>query len=154
MFTITKEQRWVLLDHAMECNQLNVDGERSVEARFADVLADFSAGRPIEDRDLLVRFLWQRVSLALVGLEYGTRDAAAELNAWHAAVTLLDQLGEDLDDIYAGRSIEMWAEAERVKVERYRALVREAAKPTLADIAAVWGLPLEVAESIASYYES
>jgi hypothetical protein len=58
MIPIGQGRRWALISHPMECNQADLDGEHSVEARSMDVLVDLSADRPVDDRDLLVRFLW------------------------------------------------------------------------------------------------
>lgn len=93
--TITPYQRRVLVEHAFEVN--GAPGAPSPEMAFADVIADLAMGREVSDRDQLVRFLWRRVSIAL--------DAGASRRAhwvWSAAVQLLDECGEDLDDIFTG----------------------------------------------------
>ncbi len=90
---ITDQQRHALVEHAIETH----DG---AEARFADVIADLAMGRETADHDLLVAFLWQRVTVAL---EAGTSRKAQWV--WSAAVQLLDLLDEDLEDIFAGRPL-------------------------------------------------
>jgi hypothetical protein len=96
MIAITDEQRHVLVEHALSCNWsfgLDREGE---EARFADVIADLAMDRAVGDRDLLVRFLWERVARALhAGF------SPSDHLAWSAAVEILDQLGEDLEDIFS-----------------------------------------------------
>jgi hypothetical protein len=57
--------------------------------------------RPVRDRGLLVGFLWQRLSLAV---EAGL--SRKDHWVWSAAVQLLDQLGEDLEEIFVGRLVE------------------------------------------------
>ena len=96
--TITPYQRQVLVEHALESNCAR--GTSTAETAFADVIADLAMGREVGDRDQLVRFLWRRVSIAL--------DAGASRRAhwvWSAAVQLLDECGEDLDDIFTGREV-------------------------------------------------
>jgi hypothetical protein len=101
MMLITDQQRRVLVDHAMECNSLARENGQPDERRFADVIVDLAADRPVADRGLLVRFLWQRVSLAV---EAGL--SRKDHWVWSAAVQLLDQLGEDLEEIFVARSKE------------------------------------------------
>jgi hypothetical protein len=96
MIAITDEQRHVLVEHALCCNWSFGLGRQGEEARFADVIADLAMDRAVGDRDLLVRFLWERVARALhAGL------SRSDHLAWSAAVELLDQLGEDLDNIFS-----------------------------------------------------
>ena len=98
--TITPYQRRVLVEHALESNCAR--GAPAPEMAFADVVADLAMGREVSDRDQLVRFLWRRVSVAV--------DAGPSRRAhwvWSAAVQLLDECGEDLDDIFTGREIDM-----------------------------------------------
>lgn len=101
MMLITDQQRRVLVEHAMECNSFAGENGQPDEGRFVDVIVDLAASRPVGDRGLLVGFLWQRVSLAV---EAGLSRKAHWV--WSAAVQLLDQLGEDLEEIFVGRSIE------------------------------------------------
>jgi hypothetical protein len=97
MIAITDEQRHVLVDHALRCNSSLGLGRQGEEAWFADVMADLAMDRAVGDRDLLVRFLWERVARALhAGL------SRSDHLAWSAAVEILDQLGEDLDNIFSG----------------------------------------------------
>jgi hypothetical protein len=101
MMLITDQQRRVLVEHAMQCNTFATENGQPDERRFADVIVDLAANRPVADRGLLVSFLWQRVSLAV---EAGL--SRKEHWVWSAAVQLLDQLGEDLEEIFVGRSLE------------------------------------------------
>jgi len=101
MILITDQQRRVLVEHAMECNSFASESGQPAEGRFADVIVDLATDRPVADRRLLVGFLWQRVSLAV---EAGL--SRKDHWVWSAAVQLLDQLGEDLDEIFVGRSID------------------------------------------------
>jgi hypothetical protein len=97
MIAITDEQRHVLVEHALSGNWGFGLGRQGEEARFADVIADLAMGRKIGDHDLLVRFLWERVALAVhAGLSY------SDHRAWSAAVEMLDQLGENLEAIFSG----------------------------------------------------
>jgi hypothetical protein len=98
MILITDQQRRVLVDHAMECNSFASEDGQPDEGRFADVIVDLATDRPVGDRGLLVGFLWQRVALAV---EAGL--SRKDHWVWSAAVQLLDQLGEDLDEIFVGR---------------------------------------------------
>ena len=94
---ITEHQRRVLIDDAVASNW--TENGPGPEALYADVIADLAMGRDVADRDLFVRFLWRRVTVAVdAGL------SRKEHWVWSAAVVLLDQLGERLDDIFAGRS--------------------------------------------------
>lgn len=113
---VTPEQRAVLIEDALDAS-----GAESVEERYADVIADLAMGRPVGDRDLLIRFLWRHLTLALEGL-----DAPCGLPVWHASVRLLEDLGEDLSDIYAGRTCEEVVE----RNERLAALLRVNPDPT------------------------
>lgn len=97
MIEITDEQRRVLVEHAMDCNWLDETNHQADEDRFADVIADLAMGRPVADPELFASFLWRRVSLAL---EAGP--SRKDHWAWSAAVQVLDQLGEDLEDIFVG----------------------------------------------------
>ena len=101
MILITDQQRRVLVEHAMECNSFASENGQPNEGRFADVIVDLATDRPVADRGLLVGILWQRVSLAV---EAGL--SRKDHWVWSAAVQLLDQLGEDLEEIFVGRSIE------------------------------------------------
>jgi hypothetical protein len=101
MIVITDQQRRVLVQHAMECNSFASENGQPDEGRFADVIVDLATDRPVRDRGLLVSFLWQRVSLAV---EAGL--SRKDHWVWSAAVQLLDQLGEDLEEIFVGRSME------------------------------------------------
>jgi hypothetical protein len=95
---ITAYQRRVLVEHALEAN--GAGGTPTPELAFADVIADLAMDREVRDRDQLVRFLWRRVSIAV--------DAGPSRRAhwvWSAAVQLLDECGEDLDDIFTGREM-------------------------------------------------
>jgi hypothetical protein len=95
---ITPYQRRVLVEHAVETNATY--GTGSPEMAFADVIADLAMGRELSDRDQLVSFLWRQVSIAL--------DAGASRRphpVGSAAVQLLDECGENLDDIFTGREI-------------------------------------------------
>jgi hypothetical protein len=96
MIAITDEQRYVLVGHALSCNWTFGIGRRGEEAVFADVIADLAMDRAVGDRDLLVRFLWHRVGLALRA-GFSSRDH----QAWSVAVEMLDQLGENLEDIFS-----------------------------------------------------
>jgi hypothetical protein len=97
MIGITDEQRHVLVEHALSCNWGFGLDRQGDEARFADVIADLSMDREIGDQDLLVRFLWQRVGLAVrAGL------SSRDHRAWSVAVEMLDQLGENLEGIFSG----------------------------------------------------
>ncbi len=98
MTVITDEQRRVLVGHAMDCNWSDGPGAQTTEARFADVIVDLATDRPVADRGLFVSFLWQRVSMAV---EAGL--SRKDHWAWAAAVQVLDQLDEDLEDIFTGR---------------------------------------------------
>ena len=60
---IRADQREALVEPALACDVAMEDDCSSWEGRFADVIADLAAARPVTNRDLLVRFLWQRVSL-------------------------------------------------------------------------------------------
>jgi hypothetical protein len=94
--TITEYQRGVLVEHAFESTHLDLPG--AAESRFGDVVADLAMGRPVADRDLLVEFLWHRLTIAL--------DAGASRKAhwvWSVAVQVLDLLDEDLGAIFDGR---------------------------------------------------
>ena len=96
MIAITDEQRHVLVEHALRCNWSFGFGRQGEEARFADVIADLAMDRAVGDRALLVMFLWERVARALhAGF------ARSDHWVWSAAVELLDQLGEDLDNIFS-----------------------------------------------------
>jgi hypothetical protein len=98
MIAITDEQRHVLVEHALSGNWSFGLGRQGEEARFADVIADLATDRDIGDHDLLVRFLWQRVALAVhAGFSY------SDHRAWSVAVEMLDQLGENLEGIFSGR---------------------------------------------------
>ena len=101
MIVITEQQRRVLVEHAMECNSFAGENGQPDERRFADVIVDLASDQPVRDRGLLVDFLWQRVSLAV---EAGL--SRKHHWVWSAAVQLLDQLGEDLDQIFVGHSIQ------------------------------------------------
>jgi hypothetical protein len=101
MIVITDQQRRVLVEHAMECNSFASENGQPDERRFVEVIVDLATDRPVSDRELLVGFLWQRVSLAV---EAGL--SRKDHWVWSAAVQLLDQLGEDLEEIFAGRSNE------------------------------------------------
>jgi hypothetical protein len=62
---ITDMQRRVLVEHALDFNHSHGSRRQTEEERSSDVVADLAMNRPIGDRDLLVRFLWQRVSLVV-----------------------------------------------------------------------------------------
>ena len=101
MIAITDEQRQVLVNHASRCNWSFGPGRQGEEARFADVIADLAMDRAVGDRDLLVRFLWERAARALhAGF------SRSDHLAWSAAVEILDQLGEDLDNIFSAPATE------------------------------------------------
>jgi hypothetical protein len=95
---ITAHQRQVLVEQALESNW--TDSGAAAEEQYADVIADLAMGRDISDRDLFVRFLWRRVTMSL---EAGP--SRREHWVWSAAVQLLDQLDETLDDIFTGRQV-------------------------------------------------
>ncbi len=98
MTVIKDEQRRVLVEHALACNWPDGPDQQPAELQFADVIADLSANRAVADHGLFVAFLWRRVSLAVdAGL------SRKDHWAWSAAVQVLDQLGEDLEDIFTGR---------------------------------------------------
>jgi hypothetical protein len=98
MRMITSEQRRALVEHAMSYNRSGGPGRGATEDGFADVIVDLAMDRPVADRDLFVRFLWRRVFVAVrAGI------SPKDHRVWSAAVTLLDQLGEDLEDIFTGR---------------------------------------------------
>ncbi len=107
---ITTEQRRVLVEHALDCNWSDGLHHQATEARFADVIADLAADRAVADGSLLVRFLWQRVTLALQAGRSRKHHCA-----WSAAVEVLDQLGEDLEDIFAGRPADWMCAAQRTE---------------------------------------
>jgi hypothetical protein len=97
MIAITDEQRHILVEHALSCNWTLGLGRQGEEAPFADVIADLAMDRASGDHALLVRFLWQRVDLAVhAGFSH------SDHRAWAVAVEMLDQLGEDLEDIFSG----------------------------------------------------
>jgi hypothetical protein len=97
MIAITDEQRQVLVNHALRCNWSFGSGRQGEEERFADVIADLAMDRAVGGRDLRVRFLRERAARALpAGL------SRTDHLAWSAAVEILDQLGEDLDNIFSG----------------------------------------------------
>jgi hypothetical protein len=107
---INDEQRRGLVEHALDCNCSHGSDRPAEEEGFADVIVELSMRRSVANRELFVRFLWQRVTCAL-------QDDPAERAhwVWSVAVHLLDQLGEDLEDIFVGRRSERvlatrWAE--------------------------------------------
>jgi hypothetical protein len=100
MLSISDAHARVLVEHAFDCNSYGPD-RQPAEERFADVVADLAMTRQVARRDLLVKFLWQRVSLVVEGAPSRTGH-----RVWSAAVELLDQLGENLDDIFTGRPSE------------------------------------------------
>lgn len=94
--TITDHHRKVLVEHAFASN-CSKQG-RPAEAEYEDVVADLWMGRPVAEPELFVRFLWRRVTVAAqAGL------SRKDHWVWSAAVQLLDQLGENLDDVFTGR---------------------------------------------------
>lgn len=141
--TISEAQAQALVDHALRCNY-DSDGEALAgETRFSDVIADLAAGRPVDDRGLLVRFLWQRVSLAVE-----MQDPTEDLQAWHAAVGVLEELREDLSDIYTGGPTEWQLEMDR-RVNAAIADLKGQPELTAAEIADRWGFSVAFVESLA-----
>jgi hypothetical protein len=105
---IAREQRDALLTHAREWGE-------TTETRFGPIIADLKAGRPITDRDLFVRFLWERVNTA-------TQEGSLtpeELRGWFPAVLVLGQMGEPLDNIYTGGPTEEVVARERLLAKLY-----------------------------------
>jgi hypothetical protein len=98
---LNDEQRRGLVEHALDCNCSHGSDRLAEEDGFADVIADLSMRRSVASRELFISFLWQRVTSAL-------RDGTSERAhwVWSVAVGLLEQLGEDLDDIFIGRRSE------------------------------------------------
>ena len=144
MTLVTEARARVLVEHALEWHGESEDGNPLVgEGRFADVIADLAAGRAVVDRELLVRFLWQRVSLAIENLH-----TPGALQAWHAAVGVLEELGEDLSDIYEGRRLEELLDRDR-RTEGAMADLKAHPEYTVAEIAETWGFSQVIVESLA-----
>ena len=96
MITISDHQRQVLVEHALASNWDEQGGP--AEAQYEDVIVDLSMERPVADRELFVAFLWRRVTVAAQA-----GPSRKDHWAWSAAVQLLDQLGENLEDVFTGR---------------------------------------------------